>query len=779
MSPSGFKFCLVSRELAGVTGGGGIGTYAAEAARAWRDAGAEVHILTDPAPNPGTNLAERAARAMPGVHVHAIDLEAGWARVDAFSAWHQRRAYAVYEALLALHERHDFDAIEFPDYGGEGYFCVRAKQALARFDGCVFISRLHTPTVFVRELNREMSVPPEIEHLCHMEREQVLGSDLILSPCQSLLEEVERRWSLPTARARAVVPYPFDVQTLGGALAPGSDDDASITHEPGAESLVDPESRELLYIGRLERRKGVDLLIEAAADVLADYPRAKLRLIGGDTLTGPFERSMRAHLERRLRAIEPSVADRIMLEDALPREALMRAIDRAWCVVIPSRWENFPNVCLEAMSAGTLVVGSSAGGMGELIEPGVSGLLCAGGDKADLVRALREALACSPADRARLGEGARARVASVCDPKAVIVRTREAIDSARPHAACRLAASMRSDSGPTVSVVIPFYNLASTLPETLDALAKQTFREFEIVLIDDGSDDRAAVALVDELAATPTIGGIPLRVVRHANAGLSSARNAGFAHARAPWVVPVDADDLPMPSALDRLVEAKRRNPDAGWVTCLVRYFTDEPCFTDEPGHTLGGWCPLGDDRWIGSVRNCFGTPFALLDRDDVLDVGGYDPWLTSYEDWDLYARLASRGLRAVVIPEFLFAYRVRADSMLRTEAMPKHELLRADLAHRHAGLSPDPSWSARLVYAECARLRGEASWWRSEADRSRTEADALRAHASPEAKAAAARAVIDENIRYRVVDRLNDALKAVGVHRAIKHAVRSITGDR
>ncbi|TVQ63910.1 MAG: glycosyltransferase [Phycisphaerales bacterium] len=764
MPAMGFKFCLVSRELAGVTGGGGIGTYAAEAARAWRDAGAEVHVVTDALPG----LETRAAEALPGVRVHAIDPDAGWAGVDAFGAWHQRRAYAVYETLLALHAERGFDAIEFPDYGGEGYFCVRAKEALAQFDGCVLVSRLHTPTAFVRELNRELSVPPEIEHLVHMEREQVRGSDLVLSPCRSLLQQVERRWSLRGDQAREVVHYPFDVATVGGAAAEDSGR-VRASQSPSTPS----GTRELLYIGRMERRKGVDLLVRAAGLVLAEHPDATLRLVGGDTLTGPFERSMREHLDKLLRTLPSEVASRICIEGARARDELPGLIDRAWAVVIPSRWENFPNVCLEAMARGAMVVASSAGGMAEMIEDARSGRLCSGDDAADLERALREALNTPPETRRAMGKAARERIAKICDPRTIAQRTRHAIERARETAISPAPVSLPASEKPVLSVVIPFYNLATYLPATLQALQTQTFQGFETILVDDGSTHADARELVNELETGPMAEKLRMRVIRQANAGLSAARNAGFHAARTPWVVPLDADDVPMPTALERLVESKRRNPDAGWITTLVRYFTDDP------SHIGGGWCPLGSDAWIGAVRNCFATPFALLDRDDVLCLGGYDEWLTSYEDWDLYARLAARGLRGVVIPEFLFAYRVRPESMLRTEAMPKHELLRADLAHRHAGLSPDPSWSARLIYAECARLRGEASWWHGEAVRAQAAAAALSEHATPEAKSAAARAVIDENIRYRVVDRMNEALKAVGVHRVLKSAVRTITGAK
>ena len=89
--------------------------------------------------------------------------------------------------------------------------------------------------------------------------------------------------------------------------------------------------------------------------------------MGGDTRAGPFGRSMREWLERR---IATEWRERFHFEPPRPRAALASAIADATVRCFPSRWENFPNVCLEAMSAGSLVVGSNAGGMAEVIEDG-------------------------------------------------------------------------------------------------------------------------------------------------------------------------------------------------------------------------------------------------------------------------------------------------------------------------------------------------------------------------------------------------------------------------
>lgn len=289
----------------------------------------------------------------------------------------------------------------------------------------------------------------------------------------------------------------------------------------------------------------------------------------------------------------------------------------------------------------------------------------------------------------------------------------------------------RSTASPAVSILIPHYNLGRYLPQTLRSVREQTFQDYEILLVDDGSTDPHSLQVLAGLEAQEEP---RLRVVRKRNGGLGSARNAGLRQARGRWVLPLDADDLLEPTFLAKAVEAMELNPGLAYVTSLVAYFHEDPA------RPFAGWVPWGLERDALWVENVASTCTALLERQRLEEVGGYDESLPSFEDWDVFCSLAERGAQAAVIPEFLFLYRMRPDSMTRTVATRSKEELIARLVHKHPALPHSPERAFRLQLGEVRRLRQRL----------------LRAEERP--------------LRYQVVDQLNDSLKRLGVlHPALR----------
>lgn len=391
------RICIVSRELAPFHGAG-IGTYVAAMARAWRDAGHEAHVLTDD----HAGFAARADHELPGITVHRVPTHPGPGHDFA------RCSSAIRDALGAIHARARFDAVEFPDYWAEGFAALAARaEGRDPVPGAVVSVRLHTPTRLCRELNDE-PMDDRARELDAMEMACLGWADVLVSPSRALLDRA-RRMS-PSSAPGVVVPYPFDVPSWS------------------ARGGCDPRASEgIVFVGRLERRKGPDLLIRALVPVLRGRAGASATLIGGDTMTGPDGTSMRARLRSM---IPPDLEGRIRLVDHVDRSRLAEVarLARAWC--LPSRWENFPNVCLEAMALGACVIGSDAGGMGEIITHEVNGMLFRSEDEAALGGALERALG-DAEFAARLGAAAPARVADLCDPTAIVEQSVQALESAR------------------------------------------------------------------------------------------------------------------------------------------------------------------------------------------------------------------------------------------------------------------------------------------------------------------------------------------------------------
>ncbi|MFN0131984.1 MAG: glycosyltransferase family 4 protein, partial [Phycisphaerales bacterium] len=394
------RIALVSRELAPFTGGG-IGSYASLMARVLAGAGHDVHLITEA----HEGLAARGSSLLPRVSIHVVDPLGGTAGLDAYPTYPQRYSMAVFFALSGLAERlGGFDLVEFPDYHGEGYATIRAKRTsgAGALESAVLAVRLHSPRWLCREADDDARLSAEDAIIEHLERAAVREADLVIAPAGRVLERVtvdDGSWQGIAHTAKlAIVPIPVDaaqlLRDLGGARDPlGSSESGSARPSP-------PEPVVLFY-GKFQHLKGPQDLVRAAGILLDRGVRARFRLIGNDSPTGPFGRSM---LDT-LRARAARHGDRITFEPALPRHQLGTAIHAATAsggvCCFPSHWEAFPMVCLEAMALAAPVVATNVGGLAEIVEHERSGLLVAAGDAAALADAIARALA-DGALRARL-----------------------------------------------------------------------------------------------------------------------------------------------------------------------------------------------------------------------------------------------------------------------------------------------------------------------------------------------------------------------------------------
>ncbi|MFZ4575692.1 MAG: glycosyltransferase, partial [Phycisphaerales bacterium] len=626
------RVCFVSRETQ-PGAGGGIGTAVRLMSRHLVRAGHEVTVLTGP-------RRDDAMEFEPGVRVEHLDLRAGRAAIRAWGGFNMVWAVAVLDHLRSLPA---FDHIEFPDYHAEGYFALRAKRTLGDFAATTLAVRLHAPTALCRVHDQAHGLDYETALTEHMELAGLNDADLLVGATRAaigMVVDLARarglwRERVPWDRREVVVPLPVEV--------------------PTAPPMPPSATRTVLFFGRLQRLKGAREFVACARRVrglLTPGEDVRFVLIGGDTLTGRGGKSM----EAELRTLIGSDHAHIVIRPPLPREQLFGEILNAEVVCLPSRLETFSFAAVEAMALGRPVVALRAGSLPEIVEDGVSGVLVPPDDP----RALAEAVLALLRDgelRARLGAGARQRAAVVADP-ARFVGGFERVASARPEPpkARAVAPSLRA------SVVIPHYNLDSTLPETLASVAAQTCRDFEVIIVDDGSTSPGAVELMRRIEETPSefVPGVRVTVLRKPNGGLSSARNAGFGAAAAPWVLMLDADDLIEPRTLGLMLDIAERDDGLAYVSTLVRQFERVKGDRDD------GWAPLGIDPDLQPGLNLGGCSCSLVRREAWREVEGFDEWMTTYEDWEFWCRFAAAGMKGSIIPEFLFWYRVRPDSMFR-----------------------------------------------------------------------------------------------------------------
>ena len=191
-----------------------------------------------------------------------------------------------------------------------------------------------------------------------------------------------------------------------------------------------------------------------------------------------------------------------------------------------------------------------------------------------------------------------------------------------------------------VSVVIPTYNRAPFLPQALESVFAQTCQDFELIVVDDGSDDDTpqVVAGRDDR----------LRYLRLEHRGVSAARNAGLAAASAPYLAFLDSDDLWAPEMLATGIDYMETHPECGLV-----------CSDFAVGETRGGSPPVRWESFLGVGRaqglvqtagfpellsgNFVSLCTAVIRTSAAREVGGFDEALPVMEDWDFALRLAAR----------------------------------------------------------------------------------------------------------------------------------------
>ena len=612
------RVCFVSREVGGVRGGG-IGTYVAEAGRALTAAGHEVWLVTE---DPGLDAAQRAALdALPGFHRVLCIAPASTPRWFHANAQYGH-AVRVHEALAGCGVT--FDYIEFADYHAEGLIALREQRLFRRFGTTVMAVNLHTPSYECYRWNEQLHLAGEYQwETFALEEQAIRDAPFLHAPSAAMRDAVCGRLGLATTGV-AVVPYPM------AAAA--------------AEPLHLPERAEqlqFLFLGRIEPRKGVIELLQA----FARMPQLRLRLAGADTPFSPMGQSLRAWLERRAPA-------NVTFLGALAPAALQAELRRAHVCILPSRFENWPNACLEAMLAGRAVVGSRHGGMADMIEPQVSGLLVDGRDPADIVRVLAHELLPRWRELPALGAAARARATVLADP------ARYADTIARLVATRRQAAGVpAAPSAPArVSVVVPFHDDLATLDAAVDSAIAQDHSDLEILIVDDGSPSPEAPALLQrQRDKDPRV-----RTLTRPNGGLAAARNHGVEHATGALVLFLDADNVLCPDYARVAATVLAQEPELGFVVPHVRFVHRST------GAEHGIYNPLPFRRELALRMNRFGDAGACLRRRVFTELGiRYDERLVSFEDWALWLDLDRKGVRGLCIPRVLYHYLEHDDSMV------------------------------------------------------------------------------------------------------------------
>jgi glycosyltransferase involved in cell wall biosynthesis len=380
------KIAFISYEYPPDTAFGGIATYVYQAAKMMNERGHNVEVFA-------ASGKRSCSEVENGILVHRIVSDS---RKD-----FRELIATVFAERNSLTQ---FDVLEGPEYGADAKLAIRLAPEIP------LVVKLHTPTFMCQQLAhiepplkdkirislgalRRFKKPPltygyQYDSENDFERLHVLEADEIASPSISLGEKLTNIWELQSHKL-SHLPNPYvPVRKL-------------------LDIPLETQTNVVSFLGRLEMRKGITDLATAIPLILKQCPNVKFRFVGKPETSPISGLNMQEYIENKLNRYLQSLE----FIGAVSLENIPDMLSSTDICVFPSRWENFPNVCLEAMSAGRGIVGSSAGGMSDMLENGKSGFLVPPRSPKRIAKAVIK-LVKNPILRMELGRAARDRVLS-------------------------------------------------------------------------------------------------------------------------------------------------------------------------------------------------------------------------------------------------------------------------------------------------------------------------------------------------------------------------------
>ena len=613
--PAARRACWVTDEMLGLFRNGGGGTVVSGSCDALLKGGHQVSVLYTSIVDRSDPEAARVIDIWAARGVQITFLFDHWPHTDNLTA----RSHYVHRWLS---ERH-FDIIHFHDFNGSGFSaCTAKRMGLAYANTLLCVSNFGTARWAWECMEFYLQSAQDLER-DWIERRAIENADVLL--CQS---RYMANW---LCKNHCVIPERTYIQP---SIIPAT------SEYDGPSGRTKDDIREIVFFGRQEVRKGFRVFVAAADELARNYPGLRF------TFSGKFSEVDYEHSGAyAISRLGKAPSDLTFLSHLSRDQAISHLKGPDILAVIPSIDENFPGAVVEAVGEGIEFIASNRGGIPEIVhadhhaerlfEPTTSGLVAAV-TRVMAERPRRPRLAFDPNVVASAWVDWHSLVPTTADPQEPL--------------AC-----------PLVSVCLVHHNRPKLLKMAVDGLLNQTYANFELIVVDDGSDQPDALAYLAKLENTSLP--FALRVCRTPDVRLGAARNAGAEVAVGEYLIFVDDDNVPCAQMIETMVKcAQTRDLDIG--TCLAYLVTGEGKANTTSAH-MTGYYPAGGPVSQGLLNNVFGDANAIVRRKVFLELGGFEltPGVGA-EDWDFFARAVLSGYRLEVIPEALYHYRQHSQQL-------------------------------------------------------------------------------------------------------------------
>jgi glycogen(starch) synthase len=387
------KIAFISYEFPPETAYGGVATYVFQATKVLAERGNQVEVFCPTLINENTSTIEN------GLLVHRIK-----SNRDNFTR-------AILPKFTERHETVQFDIVESPEYGADGLDVFR------KFPDLTSVIKTHTPTYLLKIINPIYEPDPvsKIKMILGAVKRMNLNllkpnpyvkeedeeyhiaqqTHFITTPSKSLGDIVARDWHIDRKKI-VLQPYPYvPTQQL-------LDIEIKMTND-----------KQVTFVGRLEIRKGLVVLKDAIPQILKEDPEVVFNFVGKPMYSPDPKYNMEQFLKHHLKRYHHN----LKFHGLMDLQSMAEILKQSAVCIFPSIWENFPNVCLESMSAGRAVIGTYSGGMAEQLSDG-AGVLIPPSDSRAIKNAVLDLLK-NPEKRIELGRTAREKVLKVYNSQVI------------------------------------------------------------------------------------------------------------------------------------------------------------------------------------------------------------------------------------------------------------------------------------------------------------------------------------------------------------------------
>lgn len=405
------KIAILSIEYPPDPFSAGIGSYSKAIANALTAQGHKVHIITR-APALEVNGVEPKDSITDenGVTVHRLtplrpdipeefDIKKVLTLVSTSVIGELRYRQKISSKLRELIAKEGLDLIEAAEFMADGIFFPRRY-----YKNIPLIVRLHTPFAFAEKI--EAHAPEPMRQLMAWVEKQHINKASHLSAPSGRSAEVFRAELNLGKREIKIIPNPPNFAVVADV-------------QNNTKTKLNNEKQLILFIGRISKWKGVDILCKSMEKVLAKHPNTEFCFVGADHIPVEDFPTGREYLKS---LVDPNLHKHMTFTGYLQKPDVQKHIRMADLCVLPSRFDNFPYTCLEAMIHGKAIVGSNNGGMKDMLDDGKAGKLYTPPDHDELAKHIIELLGNNEL-RETLGKAAKARALKIYNNDTVLEQT--------------------------------------------------------------------------------------------------------------------------------------------------------------------------------------------------------------------------------------------------------------------------------------------------------------------------------------------------------------------